>query len=101
VRERSSDVAPSALDAIPDWKRICALLVVFLIVIVFYMAFDQNGTTMLYFANDNTAWNVSGILSNAINPFWIIALTFPLLGLWKYLNKRGREPSTPAKMVMG
>jgi POT family proton-dependent oligopeptide transporter len=65
------------------------------------MAFDQNGTTMLYFANDNTAWSVSGILSNAINPFWIIALTFPMLALWRYLNRRGAEPSTPAKMTLG
>ena len=89
------------IDAIPDRRRIGALIVIYLVVIVFWMAFHQNGLTWTYWANDNTAWNVTGIISNAINPFWIIALTFPLVGFWKWLDRKGKEPSTPTKMAIG
>ncbi|MBC7899980.1 MAG: peptide MFS transporter [Saprospiraceae bacterium] len=89
------------MDAVPDWKRIMALIVIFLIVIVFWMVFHQNGSTLTYWADDNTAWNVTGTISNSINPGWIIILTFPLVWFWGMLAKRGREPSTPTKMAIG
>ncbi|MGE3466491.1 MAG: peptide MFS transporter [Pyrinomonadaceae bacterium] len=89
------------MDAVPDWKRVMALIVIFLIVIVFWMVFHQNGSTLTYWADDNTAWNVTGTISNAINPMWIIILTFPLVWFWGMLDKRGKEPSTPTKMAIG
>jgi len=93
------------IDSVPDSRRIMALLVIFAIVIVFWMAFHQNQLTLTYFANDNTDWsawgNVSGVISNAINPFWIITLTVPLIGFWRWLAKKGLEPSTPAKIGIG
>jgi POT family proton-dependent oligopeptide transporter len=89
------------MDAVPDWKRVMALIVIFLIVIVFWMVFHQNGSTLTYWADDNTAWNVTGTISNAINPMWIILLTFPLVWFWGFLDKRGKEPSTPTKMAIG
>lgn len=89
------------IDAIPDWQRIGALLVIFLIVIVFWMVFHQNGSTLTYWANDNTDWNVSGVISHAINPFWVVTLTFPLIWFWKWLDGKGLEPSTPTKMAIG
>jgi POT family proton-dependent oligopeptide transporter len=90
-----------AIDTVPTWKRVGALVTIYLIVIVFWMAFHQNGSTVTYFADENTAWNVSGVISNAINPFWIITLTFPLVWFWKWLDRQGREPSTPMKMAIG
>jgi hypothetical protein len=78
-----------------------ALIVIFAIVIVFWMVFHQNGSTLTYWADDNTAWNVSGTISNSINPFWIVVLTFPLVWFWGWLDKRGKEPSTPTKMAIG
>jgi POT family proton-dependent oligopeptide transporter len=89
------------MDAVPDSKRIMALIVIFIIVIVFWMVFHQNGSTLTYWADDNTAWSVSGTISNSINPFWIIVLTFPLVWFWGFLDKRGKEPSTPTKMAIG
>jgi POT family proton-dependent oligopeptide transporter len=89
------------MDAVPDWKRVMALIVIFAIVIVFWMVFHQNGSTLTYWADDNTAWNVSGTISNSINPFWIIVLTFPLVWFWGFLDKRGKEPATPTKMAIG
>jgi POT family proton-dependent oligopeptide transporter len=89
------------MNAVPDSRRIMALIVIFAIVIVFWMVFHQNGSTLTYWADDNTAWNVSGTISNSINPFWIIVLTFPLVAFWGWLDKRGMEPSTPTKMAIG
>lgn len=89
------------MNAVPDWKRISALIVIFAIVIVFWMAFHQNGSTLTYWADDNTAWSVSGTISNSINAFWVVTLTFPLIWFWSYLDKRGKEPATPTKMAIG
>lgn len=99
--EASQQKGVNAIDSVPDWKRVVALVVIFIIVIVFWMAFHQNGSTLTYWADDNTAWDVSGTISNAINPFWIISLTFPLVWFWKWLDNKGKEPSTPTKMAMG
>ena len=89
------------MDAVPEWQRIGALLVVFLMVIVFWMVFHQNGTSITYWADENTNWNVRGIIANSINPGWVVLLTFPVIGLWRWLDKKGKEPSTPTKMVFG
>src|SRR5262249_48828408 len=57
--EEKSPAAPRSnpIDAIPDRTRVAALIVIFLIVIVFWMVFHQNGSTLTYWADDNTAWN--------------------------------------------
>lgn len=120
--EPEDEVKSTAIDQIPEWERIRALVVVFVMVIVFWMIFHQNGSTLTYWANDNTDWksstvlpliikvlslgfvkgeDVSGVVSNSINPFWIIVLSLPLVRLWAWLNKRGLEPSTPAKLAIG
>jgi POT family proton-dependent oligopeptide transporter len=98
---RSAQVINTAIDAVAEWKRIAALIVVFAVVIVFWMVFHQNGTTITYWADENTDWNVRGIISNAINPAWVIVLTPPLIAFWKWLDSKGLEPSTPIKMVIG
>jgi POT family proton-dependent oligopeptide transporter len=111
-----------ALEDVPEWKRIAALLVVYAIVIVFWMIFHQNGSTLTYWADKNTDWassrvlpkiirvlslgfvsgeDVSGVISNSINPFWIIVLSYPLVRFWAWLNRRGLEPSTPTKIALG
>lgn len=97
----ASQKAMDLMNTVSDGKRIMALIVVFLIVIVFWMVFHQNGSTITYFADDNTDWAVSGTLSNSINAIWILILTFPLVAFWGFLSRRGKEPSTPTKMAIG
>ena len=97
----ASQARQDLMNTVPNWKRVVALCVIFAIVIVFWMVFHQNGSTLTYWADDNTDWRVSGTISNSINAFWVVVLTFPLIGLWSYLNKRGKEPSTPTKMAIG
>jgi len=76
------------------------------------MVFNQNGSTLTFWSKDNTNWaafgfnfaeneDVAGIISNAINPFWVIVLTFPLVWFWGRLANHRLEPSTPAKMALG
>jgi POT family proton-dependent oligopeptide transporter len=105
-RALTPDIPPPSplfqpIDLVPDWQRIGALVVVFLVVIIFWIAFYQGGSTITYWADKNTDWTVSGIISNAINPAWIIVLTFPLIWFWRWLAEKGLEPSTPGKMVIG
>ncbi|MEJ7732004.1 MAG: peptide MFS transporter [Polyangiaceae bacterium] len=99
--DKSSDAKAAAMAKVPDAHRIGALVVIYLLVIVFWMVFHQNGSTLTYFADNNTAWRVSGVISNAINPFFVVTLTFPLVWVWKRLADRKLEPSTPAKMAIG
>lgn len=104
ARERAKAAAalpPSEMERVPEGRRIAALIVIFLIVIVFWMVFHQNGSTLTYWADENTDWNVRGIIAGAINPFWVVTLTFPVVYLWKWLDKKGKEPSTPTKMALG
>jgi POT family proton-dependent oligopeptide transporter len=101
--ERAARPVPrqNPIDAVPDRIRIGALIVIFLIVIVFWMMLHQNGSTLTYWANENTDWKVSGIISNAINPFWVVTLTFPVVWFWQWLDRKGLEPATPTKMAIG
>jgi POT family proton-dependent oligopeptide transporter len=89
------------IDKVPANHRIAALIVIYVVVIVFWMIFHQNGSTLTIWADENTNRSVSGIISNAINPFWIITLTFPLLWFWGQLAKRGKEPGTVTKILYG
>ena len=92
---------PQAIDQVPESTRILALIAVYFIVIVFWMVFHQNGSTMTYWGNDNTDWNVSGTFSNAINPFWVLVLSIPVVRFWSMLRRKGKEPSIPTKMTIG
>jgi POT family proton-dependent oligopeptide transporter len=89
------------IESVPERIRIGALVVVYAIVVVFWMVFHQNGSTMTYWAEENTNWSVSGVISNSINAFWIVTLTLPLVRFWGWMRSKGLEPSTPTKMAIG
>jgi POT family proton-dependent oligopeptide transporter len=89
-----------AMAAVPEWKRIMALIVIFLIVIVFWMVFHQNSISLTWWAEDHSR-SLPGILSFGINPLFIIILSVPLAAFWSWLDKRNMEPSTPMKMMIG
>lgn len=40
-------------------------------------------------------------LFQSVNPFWVIALTPVVVGFFMMLRRRGKEPSTPSKIVLG
>jgi len=110
---QSGDIGPAAsrLDhkadtsAILDPKvarqRVGALIVVFLVVIVFWMAFSQQGLTLTFWARNASQTVLQPEIFSSINPAFILFLTFPLIAFWQRLRFRGKEPSTAAKLAIG
>lgn len=87
-------------------QRIYALFAVFAVVIFFWFSFHQNGLTLTFFAKDYTllkfgSWEFSAELFQSINPFFVVFLTPVLLGIFGWLRAKGKEPSSPKKIVIG
>lgn len=68
------------------------------------------GAAMMLVGGYLTYYFVSGYPENnpiapevfqSFNPLFIVALTFPVMGFFNWLNKRNREPSTPKKIGIG
>jgi len=82
-------------------RRTLALLVVFAIAVIFWIAFYQNGFTLTLWARDNTATTVAPEIFQAVNPLGIILFSPLLVMVWTWLRNRHAEPSTPGKMLIG
>ncbi|MFZ5434361.1 MAG: hypothetical protein ACOZB3_11400, partial [Calditrichota bacterium] len=101
-------------------QRLMALVLVFIVVIIFWMAFEQNGFTLNFWARDATdASNMPTIaldrsylqetgerrlaaeLTQSINPMFVLLFTPLLVGFWNILRRRKLEPSTAAKIGIG
>jgi amino acid/peptide transporter (Peptide:H+ symporter), bacterial len=87
-------------------QRIYALLAVFGVVIFFWFSFHQNGLTLTFFAKDYTllklgSWNITAEMFQAANPFFVVFLTPVVMGFFGWLDAKGKEPSTPAKIAIG
>ena len=89
-----------------DGARIMALAIVILFVVAFWAAFEQTGSSMSLFADKQTNRVVGGSLIPAswfqsINSGFILLLAPLFAVLWRKLNAKGLEPTTPLKMVFG
>lgn len=93
-------------------QRILALCAVFGVVIFFWMSFHQNGVSLTQFAKDYVDLSsikidlgvtslVGAEIFQSINPLFVVTLTPLVLFIFGYLNKKGLEPSTPKKIVIG
>jgi POT family proton-dependent oligopeptide transporter len=111
--------------------RILVLLIVFLFVILFWTAFEQSANVAIVWADkhtnlrpfdsdpppitlpeapaasapaEKTSWwkfSITAAQTQSINPFFIITLAPVAAFLWLWLDRRGRQPSAPTKMVLG
>jgi len=55
-----------------------------------------------YFYSQGSAQNpISPEIFQAFNPLFIVSLTFVVMGFFSWLNKKGKEPSTPRKIGYG
>ncbi len=94
---------PTASDAREETRRIVTLLGLFAIVIFFWVSFYQNGFALTLFAERSTRrleW-LRPETYQFFEPFFILALTPLMLALFARLQTRGREPSTPLKILLG
>ena len=90
-------------DKREERQRIATLVILFLIVIFFWIAFYQNSFGLTLFAERSTVvlkW-LRPETYQFFEPFFILALTPLLLTLFGRLNRAGKEPSTPVKILLG
>ncbi len=107
--------APAPALSPLERQRVVALVIMSTIVLLFWLAFQQSGSTLTFWARDCTDRTLR-LLDLQLRPFeWTIPPGFfasvpaafviilsPLLA-WGFgaLRARGREPSTPAKITLG
>jgi len=82
-------------------RRVVALSVVFLIAIIFWMAFYQYDFSMTFWFRDNIRTTVPAEWSQSIEPLCVIAFSPLVVWLWGTLRARRAEPRSPAKMMFG
>jgi POT family proton-dependent oligopeptide transporter len=55
----------------------------------------------LRFTNAGSSNDISPEIFQSFNPLFIVSLTFPVMGIFAWLNKKNIEPSTPRKIGFG
>ncbi len=106
-KEAADSAAPAGslpgADKREERQRIATLVILFLIVIFFWVAFYQNFFGLTLFAERSTivlSW-LRPETYQFFEPFFILALTPILLALFSRLSLKGKEPSTPVKILLG
>jgi POT family proton-dependent oligopeptide transporter len=91
-------------------RSVAALLVLFVPVSLFWATYEQQGNTIMLWAEaftdrtiDLGLWQAAIPVTwfQAVNPLMIFAFTPPLVWLWARQARRGAEPSSVAKMAIG
>jgi POT family proton-dependent oligopeptide transporter len=87
-------------------NRVLAIFIVAFFVVFFWMAFEQAGSSMNLFADRHTNLSIGSFTFpsswfQAVNPLFILVFAPLFASLWIKLGRRGKEPSTPFKMVIG
>ena len=95
VNAKQAAASDSAVELTPKQTkdRIVALCFVFAVVIFFWMAFHQNGSSLTYFARDYTQDTVSGPLRIGFNiwPLFLIAISvYTLFATFQSETTRGK-----------
>lgn len=85
-------------------RRLAAIFVFFVAAMIFWSAFEQAGLTIAIFADrltDNSigSWTIPSAWYQSLNPLFVILLAPVMAALWSGLGPR--QPSTPAKFVLG
>ncbi len=91
-------------------RGILALIALFVPTTLFWATYEQQGNTIVLWADDYTDRTINLILWHgeipitwfqAFNPFLIFVFTPFIIALWAWQARRGREPSTVTKMSIG
>ena len=86
--------------------KLFAALTMIIFSIIFWAIYEQNAGSMNLLAERNSKMILFGIelpplsINNFLPPGWVIILTLIVAPLWLWLNKRGKEPSTPMKFAL-
>jgi len=87
-----------------DARRLAAVFVLFVAAMVFWMIFEQAGSTIAIFGDRLTRNSIFGLTFpsswfQSVNPFFVIALA-PIYS-WLWVKLGDRQPSSPLKFVFG
>ena len=108
-KARAAHVERKPLDR-GEWRAVIALLILFVPNTLFWATYEQQGNTIVLWADANTdrAIDVFGFVTQipttwflAFNPLMIFAFTPFVVALWARQAARGTEPSTITKMSLG
>jgi POT family proton-dependent oligopeptide transporter len=87
-----------------EWKRMAAIVIFFLVAILFWGAYEQGGSTLNLFADRYTRLEMFGFefpssWFQSVQPVFVILLAPAFAWLW--IRMGPREPSVPAKFAIG
>jgi POT family proton-dependent oligopeptide transporter len=78
------------------------LFVVTLLMTIFFLTgIDPFNVFNKIFTPFKAQNSITPEIFQSFNPLFIVALTFPVMGIFAWLNKKGIEPSTPKKIGIG
>lgn len=108
--KRGAARVPVASLTRQDWRTIISLLILCVFVTFFWATFEQQGNTLVLWIDGYTDRGINLLFwqgdiptttFQALNPFIVFTFTPIIIALWTWQAKRGREPSTIAKMALG
>ncbi|MDP4222957.1 MAG: MFS transporter [Bacteroidota bacterium] len=76
-------------------------VIAFMLSLFFTTGFDPAGIIGKLFTPFGKHNDISPEVFQSFNPLFIVALTFPVMGFFAWMNKKGIEPSTPKKIGIG
>ncbi|MBT3648503.1 MAG: peptide MFS transporter [Flavobacteriales bacterium] len=86
--------------------RLIVLLLSFLIVIVFWAAYEQAGGLMNLYARDSVdrllfGWEIPTSWFQSLHAFYVVLIGGPMAVIWLRWSKKGKESSAVFKMAVG
>lgn len=81
--------------------RYLALLLLFVALVVFWALSLQGVTSLNFLARDHVDAPFNYVVFQSANPLYILIFAPFLAMLWPWLERRGRDPSTPRKFGIG
>ena len=93
-----------------EWARIMALIVLCALNISFWGVYEQQGNSLQFWADSKadlhvlswlgSKWEMPSTWFQSVNPAFIFLLTLIINPLWAWLARKGKDPSSVAKMAI-
>ena len=89
-----------------ETDRILVIYIVSFVIIFFWAAFEQAGSSLTFIADNQTdrnffGWQMPPSMVQIFNGLFVVAFAIPFSMLWDYLRGKGKEPISPVKQAMG
>lgn len=89
----------------PEQSKMNGYIWFFVAAAVFWMIYDQGGSTLAAFAEKNTAntvfgWGFPSTWFQSLNPLFVMTLAPVFAWLWIWLARKNQEPTTIVKFAM-